>query len=248
VRRALEERYRLPAATRINPEEVIATGAALYARSLENGGSADASFKLRDVLSGTLAIELADGSCVPIIRKNQTVPTGRTRVFTTVQDEQLEAEIHLVQGNRSQAWRNRSLGRFVLRDIQRAAQGRARIAVSVDVSDNGIVTVRAGDRHTGASHTMTARARPETQKKPVIGRRADYLRSLTRRAEALQQYADPDLREELDDVVQHARARAGDGSDTDDADDVVTVLEALIREIVIGRTEQATGEGRRAAS
>jgi molecular chaperone DnaK len=160
----LEAEFDVPTAHRVNPEEAIATGAALFAANMDRDSD---RFTLRDVISGTLAIELADGSCVPLVREESDPAGGAFATLTTVNDNQTEAEIHLVQGNHSQAWRNRSLGRFVLRDIREAPQGGPRIAVTIAVSGDGIVTVRAGDRDSGARGEMVTRARPERQPRPL---------------------------------------------------------------------------------
>ena len=241
IREMLAREFGGDLAYEINPEEVIAAGAALYGYNLSRGTD---GFSLRDVLSGTLAIELADGSCVPLVRKNQTVPVEQTRWFTTVSDHQKEAEIHLVQGNHSQAWRNRSLGRFVLRDIRVAPQGGARIAVSVGVSRDGIVTVRAGDRDTGANQQMVARARPEPARQQVSGNRRDYGDSLLRRLGRLKGLADPDLAVEIDE----ATAALPQWNADDSAEDILTVLETLLREIVIAVSEEPGKERQHAAS
>lgn len=240
VRAALQEAFPAAVADRINPEEVIARGAALYA-SRENGDGVG-GFGLRDVLSGTLAIELADGTCVPLVRRNQTVPVSRSRLFTTVSDEQDEAEIHLVQGNHRQAWRNRSLGRFVLPGIHRARQGEPRIAVTVDVSTDGIVTVRAGDRDSGSSQGITARARPAAVPQTISGPRDAYLASLLRRGHRLRAFAEASLAQELSEVtalVEQEREKT--------VDDLVTVLETLIREIVSGLEQPPERSSSRAA-
>lgn len=234
VRAMLQDAFGVPVAARINPEEVIATGAAMYAANLDRP---QAGFVLRDVLSGTLAIELADGSCVPLVRKNQTVPTRQTRLFTTVSDDQEEAEIHLVQGNHPQAWRNRSLGRFVLRDIRRGESGTARIAVTIDVSPDGIVTVRAGDQDTGSTREMVARARPEPTRQTISGGRAAYAASLQRRAVRLRSAAEPELREELDELLSIMEQR-----DLSTEEEMVTVMETLLREVVIAAS---SGDRRR---
>jgi molecular chaperone DnaK len=240
VRSLLETKFGVPTAHRINPEEAIATGAALFAANRDRESD---RFTLRDVISGTLAIELADGSCVPLVRKNQTLPVEQSRLFTTVNDNQTEAEIHLVQGNHSQAWRNRSLGRFVLRDIREAPQGGPRIAVTIAVSGDGIVTVRAGDRESGARGQMVTRARPEPTAQAIIGDRDGFARSLVRRARALRRLASGDLGEELDEVlsiIEEGFHRSGE--------DMLTVLETLLREIVYTTTAPEREEPHHAAS
>jgi molecular chaperone DnaK len=242
VRAMLEAEFDVPTAHRVNPEEAIATGAALFAANMDRDSD---RFTLRDVISGTLAIELADGSCVPLVRKNQTLPVEHSRLFTTVNDNQTEAEIHLVQGNHSQAWRNRSLGRFVLRDIREAPQGGPRIAVTIAVSGDGIVTVRAGDRDSGARGEMVTRARPEPTAQAIIGDRDGFGRSLVRRARALRSLASEDLREELDEVLSIIEVEGGYHRS---GEDMLTVLETLLREIVYATTAPLTGEPHHAAS
>lgn len=240
VRSMLEEEFGVSTASRINPEEVIATGAALFAST---GDRSTDTFTLRDVLSGTLAIELADGSCVPLVRKNQPLPVRQSRLFTTVSDSQPEAEIHLVQGNHGQAWKNRSLGRFLLKDIREAPQGAPRIAVTIDVSADGIVTVRAGDRDTGAWSEMVAQARPEPTTQTITGGREEYARSLVRRSRGVRRFAEPALREELDEVlsIMEEGFRAA-------GEDMITVLETLLREIVVSTTISWQQERHHAAS
>ncbi|MEX2443576.1 MAG: Hsp70 family protein [Alkalispirochaeta sp.] len=240
IRKMLESEFGAAAASRINPEEVIATGAAMFASS---GERSQAAFTLRDVLSGTLAIELADGGCVPLVRKNQTLPVQQSRLFTTVSDNQPEAEIHLVQGNHNQAWKNRSLGRFILKDIRDAPQGAPRIAVTIDVSEDGIVTVRAGDRDTGAWGEMVAQARPEPTTQTIIGGRQEYAQSLVRRGRSVRRFAEPALREELDEVLsimEEGYHAAGE--------DMITVLETLLREVVVSTTISRQQERHDAAS
>ncbi|HKK47727.1 MAG TPA: Hsp70 family protein, partial [Alkalispirochaeta sp.] len=240
VRAMLNGEFGADIAARINPEEVIATGAAMFAARRD--GSTE-TFSLRDVLSGTLAIELADGSCVPLVRKNQPLPVRQSRLFTTVSDNQPEAEIHLVQGNHSQAWKNRSLGRFILTDIRDAPQGAARIAVTIDVSGDGIVTVRAGDRDTGTWEEMVAQARPEPVTQAIIGGRPEYSRSLIRRSRSVRRFAEPALREELDEILsimEEEYHAAGE--------DMITVLETLLREVVLSTTLSRQQERHDAAS
>ncbi|MCG8481154.1 MAG: Hsp70 family protein [Spirochaetales bacterium] len=227
IRSMLTTYYDAPVADRINPEEVVAVGAVLYGESRKSG-----AFMLREALSSTLSVELADGSCVPILRKNQTVPTQQTRIFTTVAEDQQEAEIHLLQGDHLDAGRNQTLGRFVLRNIQRAPQGTARIAVTVAVNEEGLVSLRAGDRDTGASREIVTRAVPRTERREVDGDRGHYVESVLRRARMLRRVATGTLRKELDQILLSVRTR--DASRL--PEDTVVVLETLIQEVVISRT------------
>ncbi len=227
IRTMLRSHYDAPIADRINPEEVVAVGAVMYGESRRSG-----AFALREALSSTLSVELADGSCVPILRKNQTVPTQQTRIFTTVAEDQQEAEVHLLQGDHLDASSNQTLGRFVLRDIQRAPQGAARIVVTVSVNEEGLVSVRAGDRDTGASRELVTRALPKAERREVEGDRRYYAESVLRRAEGLCRIATEALRKEVEQILSSVRSRDDSGL----PEDTVVVLETLIQEIVTSRT------------
>ncbi|MFP4210656.1 MAG: Hsp70 family protein, partial [Alkalispirochaeta sp.] len=238
VRRLLAEEYGVSPVHRINPEEVVAVGAALYADSGGAGG-----FRLREALSHTLSIELSDGTCVPVIRKNQSIPASRTRIFTTVSDGQAEAEIHLVQGEARLAPNNRSLGRFSLTNLESAPQGRARISVTVSVDEDGLVTVRAGDRTTGVQRQITTRPRSEVVRHELSGDVAAYMASLVRRIRVLSRNVEGDLRSEMEQILELLE-EIGDGV----GDDMVTILETLILEAIAEQAQPATPGGTRAAS
>lgn len=238
VRRVIGDAYEATIAHRINPEEVIAAGAALYAE-----GEIRRKLRIRDALSHTLSIELSDGSCVPVIRKNQSIPTSRTRIFTTVSDGQAEAEIHLLQGDDRNAGLNRSLGRFTLSNIESAPQGRARIAVTVSVDADGLVTLRAGDKATGVQRQITTRPRSEAARSDIQGGLQRYIGSLVRRLETLSHRADGPLRLEMEQIVSVIGEQRGVA-----ADDMLTVLETLILEAVAEHSDgDAQGDSRAAS-
>lgn len=235
IQAMLARNWDVPLAARVNPEDVIATGAALYAAKRVDG-----LFTLHEVLSSTLAVELADGTCVPLIRKNQTVPARTTRIFTTVSDGQAEADVHLLQGDARDAARNRSLGKFTLSGIASGPQGNARIAVTVEVDRDGLVTLKADDRHTGAREELVTRARPQLVQRPIAGPREAYSRSLQRRARALARVARGDIRVELEELLNIGPSEV--------IADLDTVLETLILEVVAENVHGRTEGARRAAS
>jgi molecular chaperone DnaK len=238
IRRFLRDDYGVTPLERVNPEEVVARGAAMYTDLGTSG-----QLRLRDGLSGSLSIELSDGSCVPVIRKNQSIPATRTRIFTTVSDGQFEAEVHLLQGDNSRASENRSLGKFTLRNIEKAPQGKARIAVTVSVDSDGLVTVKAGDRTTGVTRQITTRNRTESIRQKVEGETSAYLGALVRRVQGLARFAEGELRLELEDMVALMRE-----SGSDAGDDMLTVLEALIAEVVSEQNSvEVPGAGRAAS-
>lgn len=144
----------------INPEEVVAMGAAIEAeilRAKEEGRAPAGEIKsvlLLDVLPLSLGIETLGGINTPMVSKNTTIPTAKTQIFSTAADNQPSVEINVLQGERSMATDNRSLGRFILDGIPPAPRGLPQIEVVFDVDANGIVTVTAKDKATGKSQSI----------------------------------------------------------------------------------------------
>ncbi len=136
----------------VNPDEVVAAGAALQAGVL-TGEMKD--ILLLDVTPLTLGIETKGGIATKMIERNTTIPTRRSEIFTTAEDNQPEVEIHVVQGEREMAADNKSLGRFRLTGIPPAPMGVPQIEVTFDIDANGIVHVSAKDLGTGKEQAMT---------------------------------------------------------------------------------------------
>ncbi|MDD4662149.1 MAG: molecular chaperone DnaK [Candidatus Pacebacteria bacterium] len=136
----------------INPEEVVCIGAAIQAEILtakEEGRAPEGDIKsvlLLDVLPLTLGIETLGGVSTPMIQKNTTVPTANTQVFSTAVDNQPSVEINVLQGERSLANDNRSLGKFVLSGLPPAGRGVPQVEVTFDIDASGILTVTAKDK------------------------------------------------------------------------------------------------------
>ncbi len=141
--------------TGLNPEEVVAIGAAVQAGVLA-GELKDVL--LLDVTPLTLSIETQGGIATPLIRRNSTIPTSANQVFTTAEDDQANVEINVVQGERAMAVENRSLGRFCLEDVPLAARGVPRVEVTFSIDADGIVQVRARDMDTGSERSITVAA------------------------------------------------------------------------------------------
>ncbi|MGC9530038.1 MAG: molecular chaperone DnaK [Candidatus Bipolaricaulaceae bacterium] len=146
----------------INPDEVVAAGAAIQAAIL--AGEMD-EVVLLDVTPLTLSIETLGGVATPIIERNTTIPVERTKTFTTAEDYQSQVEIHVVQGERKMAADNKSLGRFMLSDLPPAPRGVPQIDVSFSIDADGILNVTAKDKATGKSSSIqikeTSRLSPE---------------------------------------------------------------------------------------
>ncbi|BAH43007.1 MULTISPECIES: molecular chaperone DnaK [Brevibacillus] len=136
----------------VNPDEVVALGAAVQAGVL-TGDVKDVV--LLDVTPLSLGIETLGGVFTKLIDRNTTIPTSKSQVFSTAADNQTSVEIHVLQGERQMAGDNKSLGRFNLSDIPPAPRGIPQIEVSFDIDANGIVNVRAKDLGTGKEQRIT---------------------------------------------------------------------------------------------
>jgi molecular chaperone DnaK len=136
----------------VNPDEVVAVGAAIQAGVLK-GEVKDVL--LLDVTPLSLGIETKGGVMTRLIERNTTIPTRRTEVFTTAEDMQPSVEIHVLQGEREMAQFNKTLGKFQLVDLPPAPRGVPQIEVTFDIDANGIVHVSAKDRATSKEQSMT---------------------------------------------------------------------------------------------
>ncbi|MEM0953894.1 MAG: molecular chaperone DnaK [Pseudomonadota bacterium] len=135
----------------VNPDEAVAMGAALQGAVL-SGDVKDVL--LLDVTPLTLGIETMGGVATPLIEKNTTIPTKKSQIFSTAEDNQTAVTIHVVQGERKQATGNKSLGRFDLADIPPAPRGMPQIEVTFDLDANGILNVSAKDKATGKEQSI----------------------------------------------------------------------------------------------
>lgn len=139
----------------VNPDEAVAMGAAIQGAVL-SGDVKDVL--LLDVTPLTLGIETMGGVATPLIEKNTTIPTKKSQVFSTAEDNQTAVTIHVVQGERKQAAQNKSLGRFDLADIPPAPRGIPQIEVTFDIDANGILNVSAKDKATGKEQSIVIKA------------------------------------------------------------------------------------------
>ncbi len=139
----------------VNPDEVVAIGAAVQAGVLQ-GDVKDVL--LLDVTPLTLGIETLGGVATPIIERNTTIPTSKSQIFSTAADNQTSVEIHVVQGERPMAADNKSLGRFILDGIPPAPRGVPQIEVKFDIDANGILKVSARDKATGKEQSIRIEA------------------------------------------------------------------------------------------
>ena len=139
----------------VNPDEAVAMGAAIQGAVLA-GDVKDVL--LLDVSPLTLGIETMGGVATPLIEKNTTIPTKKSQVFSTAEDNQTAVTIHVVQGERKQAGQNKSLGRFDLADLPPAPRGVPQVEVTFDIDANGILNVSAKDKATGKEQSIVIKA------------------------------------------------------------------------------------------
>jgi molecular chaperone DnaK len=188
----------------VNPDEVVAIGAAIQAGVLK-GEVTDVL--LLDVTPLSLGIETKGGIMTRLIERNTTIPTKRTETFTTASDSQPSVEIHVLQGEREMAQFNKTLGKFQLVDLPPAPQGVPQIEVTFDIDANGIVHVSAKDKATGNEQSITITGQSSLDK--------DDIDQMVKDAEA---HADEDARKR-----EEAETR-------NKADTLVYQTEKLIRE------------------
>ena len=151
VQQAVADFFGKEARKDVNPDEAVAMGASIQGAVLA-GDVKDVL--LLDVTPLTLGIETMGGVATPLIEKNTTIPTKKSQVFSTAEDNQTAVTIHVVQGERKQATQNKSLGRFDLADIPPSPSGMPQIEVTFDLDANGILNVSAKDKATGKEQSI----------------------------------------------------------------------------------------------
>ena len=221
VQKTVAEFFKKEARRDVNPDEAVAMGAAIQGAVL-SGDVKDVL--LLDVSPLTLGIETMGGIMTALIEKNTTIPTKKSQVFSTADDNQNAVTIHVLQGERKQAAVNKSLGRFDLSDIPPAPRGTPQIEVTFDIDANGILNVSAKDKATGKEQSIVIKANS--------GLSDDEVEQMVRDAEA---HADEDRKfEELatarnqgDQLVHATRKMITEAGDKATDEDKATIEAAL---------------------
>lgn len=205
----------------VDPMECVAKGAAIQAEILaakEEGRAATGDVKdilLLDVTPLTLGIETLGSVSTPLIERNTTVPTSKSQVFSTAADNQTTVEIHVLQGERSMAADNRTLGRFMLDGIPPSPRGMPQVEVTFDIDANGILTVTAKDKASGKSQNIVIKDSSALNKEEI--------EKMKKEAEAFAEQDKKkkeiiDLRNQADQVIYSAEKALRDAGDKAPAD------------------------------
>lgn len=155
----------------VNPDEVVAIGAAVQAGNLQ--GDIKGELLLLDVTPLSFGIETLGSVMTKVIERNTTIPTSKSQIFSTAADGQTSVEVHVLQGEREMAADNRSLGRFTLAGIPPAPRGVPQVEVSFDIDANGILNVKAKDKASGKEQTITITASTNLSKDEIERMRKD---------------------------------------------------------------------------
>ncbi len=165
VQQAVEKFFGKKANISVNPDEVVAAGAAVQAGNLQ--GDIKGELLLLDVTPLSLGIETLGGVMTRVIERNTTIPTSKSQIFSTAADGQTSVEVHVLQGERGMANDNRTLGKFTLSGIPTAPRGVPQVEVSFDIDANGILSVKAVDKATNKEQKITITASTNLSKDDI---------------------------------------------------------------------------------
>ncbi len=242
IQQLVKEFFGKDPAKTVNPDEVVAIGAAIQGAVLA-GEVKD--ILLLDVVPITLGIETMGGVMTPMIPAGTTIPTKKTEIFTTATDNQTSVEVHVLQGERPLAADNRSLGRFHLDGIPPAPRGVPQIEVTFDIDANGILTVTAKDKATGKEQTVRItgattlseeeieRMKREAQEHAEEDRRRKRLVELRNQADTLLYTTEKELREVQEKLTPELKAAVENAAEH---------LKSVMKEDDIQKIEQAISQ------
>ncbi len=244
VRELLKQELGLGETALVNPDEIVALGAAVQGSMLSGDSE---RFRLTDVMSHALGVEIDEDQYVTVLDRNSRLPAQAKRVFTTVSDNQKSVEINILQGDEDRASDNLSLGKFMLSGIREGPRGEAKIEVRFDVDADGIAHVSARDVDTGVAQqvTVTTTDDEELSRSPRalqfrVSTLAERVSGLVSRSDI---YLDEKFRGEIEELVRHAKKLAESEKTSDMAklreyrmalEAVMAELNALYQEMEVG--------------
>jgi molecular chaperone DnaK len=244
VRELLKQEFGLEETALVNPDEIVALGAAVQGSMLAGDSE---RFRLTDVMSHALGVEIDEDQYVTVLDRNSSLPAQAKRVFTTVSDNQKSVEINILQGDEDRASENLSLGKFMLSGIREGPRGEAKIEVRFDVDADGIAHVSARDVDTGVEQqvAVTTTDDEELSRSPRalqfrVSTLAERVSGLVSRPDI---YLDEKFRAEIEELVRHAKKLAGSEKISDTAklreyrlalEAVMAELNALYQEMEVG--------------
>ncbi|HEY1037073.1 MAG TPA: molecular chaperone DnaK [Candidatus Paceibacterota bacterium] len=223
IQQAVKDFFGKEANKSINPDEVVALGAAIQGGILSGDESAK-GILLLDVTPLSFGIETMGGVATKLVEKNTTIPASRSQVFSTAADNQTSVEIHIVQGERAMASDNKSLGRFILEGIPPAPRGMPQVEVTFDVDANGILNVKAKDKATNKENSIRIEASSGLSKEDIERMKKD---AEAHDAEDKKKRDEVDVRNTADHAMYSAEKALKDNKDKVPAD-IVTSVEAKI--------------------
>ena len=224
IQAAVEKLFKKKPSKGVNPDEVVAMGAAIQ------GGVLAGDVKdvlLLDVTPLSLGIETMGGIMTTLIESNTTIPTSKSEVFSTASNNQPAVDIHVLQGERSMATDNRTLGRFQLTDIPPAPRGIPQIEVTFDIDANGIITVKANDKGTGKSQNIKIESGSSLSDEEIEKMRAD---AETNAAEDKRKKEEVNMLNEADALVFQTEKQIEEFGDKLEEGDK-TQLESVLKEL-----------------
>ena len=219
----------------VNPDEVVAIGAAIQAGVLKGDVR---EVLLLDVTPLTLGIETLGGVATPIIPRNTTIPTSRSQTFSTATDNQTSVEIHVIQGERGMAADNKSLGRFILDGILPAPRGLPQVEVAFDIDANGILHVSARDKGTGREQKITIQAGTGLSKEEIEKMKHD---AEAHAEEDRQRQEEVQIRNTADSLAYTAEKTVRESGDKIPAE-VVAEIESAVKDVREALGQDASAE------